>query len=380
MEPEGSGDAPGDPAAPPPPQPPPPPSDPGRAPGPPPPPPAPPSTPPAAPSRVVWADLAEADDLAAGRPVVCRDRVPPKAPARPPRSDSVGGLTPRGGSSAARGSSRRRRRPSGVFWSAAGQGAPLGSGSRPRGRRSGRWGVAGRAGCGLARSSWRATAPASSSPAPACAPTTFSAELSSVVFRRSPFRPFISAFGAAVPPPPGAQRGPSWPRHPRLAPPATTMATLGETLAPRLVSPGLSYWAALVSGRPVGRLLGASPRASASGPPRDVRAVGRCVGRSPGPSSPSTAQPRPWVGLGPIRRSIWPPLGFPRQPVPNPTPPASPDEVPLAAPSYPLLVGATGPLAPSPPPSPAMTREWGDDAGRPKRRADDRHAPPSTLS
>nr|XP_020185770.1 translation initiation factor IF-2-like [Aegilops tauschii subsp. strangulata] len=214
MDPDGSGDAQGYPAAPPLPQPPSPPSAPSRSlvPS----PPAPPSTPPAAPSRVVWADLAEADDLAAGRPVVCRDRVPPKAPARPPRSDPAGGLTPRGGSSAARGAARRRRQPSGAFQSAAEQGAPLGSGSRPRGRRFGGWGVAGRADRGLTSSSWRSSATASSSPAPACAPAASSTALSTVVSRLSPFRPFISAFGAAVPPPPGAQRAPSWPRRPAL--------------------------------------------------------------------------------------------------------------------------------------------------------------------
>ncbi|XP_048537205.1 basic proline-rich protein-like [Triticum urartu] len=34
--------------------------------------------PPSGSPRVVWADIAEADDVAAGRPVVCQDRVPPR--------------------------------------------------------------------------------------------------------------------------------------------------------------------------------------------------------------------------------------------------------------------------------------------------------------
>nr|XP_020200689.1 vegetative cell wall protein gp1-like [Aegilops tauschii subsp. strangulata] len=70
--PVGSGDAPGDPAAPPPPQPPSPASPTACLPVP--PSPAPPSTPPAGTARVIWADLADADDVAAGRPVACRDR------------------------------------------------------------------------------------------------------------------------------------------------------------------------------------------------------------------------------------------------------------------------------------------------------------------
>nr|XP_040242300.1 nascent polypeptide-associated complex subunit alpha, muscle-specific form-like [Aegilops tauschii subsp. strangulata] len=53
-----------------------------------------------APSSQVWADLAEDEDVAAGRPVVCRDRVPPPAPARSPQLPAAGGLTPRGGGSA----------------------------------------------------------------------------------------------------------------------------------------------------------------------------------------------------------------------------------------------------------------------------------------
>ena len=58
-----------------------------------------------------WADVAEAEDLAAGRPVVRRARVPPKAPPRP-TPDLAGGSSPRGGGSAARGSGRRWAPPS----------------------------------------------------------------------------------------------------------------------------------------------------------------------------------------------------------------------------------------------------------------------------
>nr|XP_020167517.1 transcription initiation factor TFIID subunit 4-like [Aegilops tauschii subsp. strangulata] len=156
-------------------------------------PPPPSSLSPGPPGRVVWADLAEDADRAAGRPVECRDRVPPPAPARPPPSRSAGGLTPGGGSSAARTRTRPSRRlpraPPGVGE----KGKDLGPGIGRRRRRNAGWGVAGRADFGPARSSWCSSGRLALA-RPAAPPQVVG---SPALSRRSPFRPFIAFFGSS---------------------------------------------------------------------------------------------------------------------------------------------------------------------------------------
>nr|XP_020194537.1 formin-like protein 14 [Aegilops tauschii subsp. strangulata] len=159
--------------------------------------PPPPSSPsPGPPGRVVWADLAEDADRAAGRPVECRDRVPPPAPARPPLSRSAGGLTPGGGSSAARARTRPPRRlpcaPPGIGEKA----KDLGPGIGRRRRRNAGWGVAGRADFGPARSSWCSSGRLALA-RPAAPPPPPQVVGSPALSRHSPFRPFIAFFGSS---------------------------------------------------------------------------------------------------------------------------------------------------------------------------------------
>nr|XP_040252176.1 actin cytoskeleton-regulatory complex protein PAN1-like [Aegilops tauschii subsp. strangulata] len=279
---------------------------------------------------LIWADLAEDEDVAAGRPVVCRDRVPPPAPARSPTL-----LAPRGGGSAARARAQSRRGSSSARPSS-GQGPALGTGRSHRRRRAAGWGVTGRADLGPARSSWRSSGVVAVAEV-ATPPPEIAADLF-VPARHTPFRPFIATFGSswlrfvsvhrAVRPCPPLRR-------PAPAPPAP--AAVGETLA---VCPSR----ACVVGRP-----------SRAGPPPAAPAAGLVLG---------LGLPRPTEGAGPSQglltrpppvHSIWPPQGFPVQPPRSPLP-SVPPPPPRLAPAAPAL-----PPSPDlgPAPSPEMTREWG---------------------
>ena len=147
-----------------------------------------PPSPPAVLPRESWADLAEAADVAVGRPIACRDRIPPRAPVRPPPSVPAGGPTPRGGSSASRGTDRRHRRPSGALPSPGSKEDALGSRAPPRRRRAGGWGVAGRTDRGAALDSWRSPALAAFASAPAGQSPAATLALSGILVRRAPFR------------------------------------------------------------------------------------------------------------------------------------------------------------------------------------------------
>uniref|UniRef100_A0A453NQ08 Uncharacterized protein n=1 Tax=Aegilops tauschii subsp. strangulata TaxID=200361 RepID=A0A453NQ08_AEGTS len=212
--------------------------------------------------------------------------------ARVQRLDAAGSSTPRGGSSAARSSARHRHRPLSSSQSPGSQGPSLRSGRRCRRRPQG-WVVAGRADRAAARLSWRAGAAPPSGPV--AAPTMAWPAVAAVMSRRSSFRPFISAFGVPAPRSPYSPRGLLRPRPPSPTPPAAPATALGGTLPPRSVgTKGLDRPPLL--GLPQGRP--AWPR----------------VGRGGDGSWPI-------VAAGPARPSIWPPLGFPVQPVNAPVPP-----------------------------------------------------------
>lgn len=110
-------------------------------------------------------------------------------------------------------------------------------------------------------------------------------------------------------------------------------------------------------------------------PPRCGGTMGWLCGPALGPSA---AGPRTDASPGPARRSIWPPLGFPHQPAPDLAPFASRPDSPPATPRLLLLAVDPCCCATSPPSPSAMPREWGDDAGRPKRHTDDRRDPQSS--
>lgn len=175
-----------------------------------------------------WADLAELDDEAAGRPVVRRD-----PPARPAMTRRESEQPPRRGGSEAL--SRSRRPAVAAPPTTPRKKATLGPRTARR-RRAPAWGVAGRSDQGCARVSWRSSAAAANassagvplrSPAasPACCP---------LLLRTSPFRPFIASFGSsAIRFSPSLAPRRSWPALPPApAPAAVGVAASGETLAP----------------------------------------------------------------------------------------------------------------------------------------------------
>lgn len=195
-----------------------------------------------------WADLVEADDVAAGRPVV---RGEPPARLAATRVESV--LPPRRGSSGHL--SRLCRRAAVVSPPTPGQKAPLWSRTACR-RRAPAWGVAGRSNQGSARISWRATAPAALPFSSGAPPHRSSATPASspVLLRRSPFRPFITTFGSST----LSFSHRLAPRRPRPifapsrtpAPAAAAEAAGGKTLAapPRPAGWAVPRWAGRVMG------------------------------------------------------------------------------------------------------------------------------------
>nr|XP_020191569.1 vegetative cell wall protein gp1-like [Aegilops tauschii subsp. strangulata] len=122
-----------------------------------------PSTPPpSSPSPALrWADMAELDDVAAGRPVVRRD--PPPRPVGPRLIPSP---PPRSGRFDAPARPRRSAVPSPMT---PGKAAALGP-RTARHRRASAWGVAGRSDLGLAGTSWRLVEAASLAVVPRTSP------------------------------------------------------------------------------------------------------------------------------------------------------------------------------------------------------------------